>query len=215
MSVEYVEYKEEVINLKENLNHVSQRAQSFIKSTKFFKKDIFLDFLVTLDDHGNIIEVFHGKNSHEIEFILAEVLAKFSGKKKISDIWKINFREIESFLRDENHLPAFAGDMQKIESLFIQLKARLIGFAVKVKLEKQIDWIISQRKKGNQLSLTAQNEWAEVLIRPLEWQLVFCEGDVLTVTNTPTGMDADTLSLLINTILGGEEIIASMKVVAV
>jgi hypothetical protein len=194
---------------------MSQRAQSFIKTPKFFKGGISSDFQVTVDDHDRILTVSHGKNPDNMEFILAEVVAKFSENKTISEIWKINFREIESFLRDENHLPAFAESTQEIESVLIHVKASLIGFAVKAKFNKQHQWIISQRKNWNQLSLTAKNEWAQTLIRPLGWELIFCEGDVLTVTNTPTGMDAEALSLLINAVLSGEEIILPMKVVAV
>jgi len=201
--------------LKANLNNMSQRAQSFIKTPKFFKEGTSSDFLVTIDDHDRILTVSHGKNPDNVEFILAEVVAKFSENKNISDVWKINFREIESFLRDENHLPAFVGSTEEIESVLIQVKASLIGFAVKAKLKNQHEWIISQRKNWNQLSLTAKNEWAQTLIRPLGWELVFCEGDVLTVTNTPIGVDAETLSLLINAVLSGEEINLPMKVVAV
>lgn len=201
--------------MKVNPNEISQRAQTFIKVAKFFKQGLPGDFQVSIDEQDKITAVFHGKNSNDIEFILAEVLAKFSVNKKILEVWKINFREIENFLRDENHLQAFTGDMDKIESIFIKLKAGLIGFAVKVKLDNHQEWSISQRRKGISQSLTAQNEWAQILIRPLGWELVLCEKSILTVTNTPLGVDDETLTLLINTILSGEEIIAPMKVVAV
>ena len=159
--------------------------------------------------------VSHGKKADEIEFILAEIVAKFSENKKFSDIWKINFREIESFLRDENHLPAFTGDTHEIESALIHIKAGMIGSALKAKLKNKLEWIISQRKNWNQITLTAKNEWAQSLIRPLGWELIFCEGEVLTVSNTPPGVDGETLSLLINVILSGEENFLPMKVVAV
>ncbi len=201
--------------MKVNLNIMSQRAQGFIKNPKFFKAGTSSGFLVTLDDYDRILTVSHGKNPEDVEFILAEVVAKFSENKIIPDVWKINFREIESFLRDENHLPAFTESIQEIESVLIQVKASLIGFAVKAKLKNQYEWLISQRKNWNQLSLTAQNEWAQTLIKPLGWELIFCEGDVLTVTNTPAGVDAEALSLLVNAVLSGEEMILPMKVVAV
>ena len=201
--------------MKENLNTMSQRAQSFIRTPKFYKESALKDFLVTMDDQDRIITVFHGKNPDNLEFILAEVVAKFSENKKISDVWKINFRASESFLRDENHLPAFGGDTQEIESLLTQVKVNLVGSAFKSKVIKEQKYIISQRKKWSQLSLTSQNEWAQSLVRTLDWELIFCEGDNLFVTNTPSGVDNETLSLLINIIVSGEEIIPPMKVVAV
>lgn len=201
--------------MKANLNNLSLRAQSFINAPKFFIEGLPSDFMVTVDAHDRILTLSHGKNPDSIEFILAEVVAKFSENMKISDVWKINFREIENFLRDENHLPAFGGDTQEMESLLTQMKAELIGLAFKAKLEKQYKWIISQRKDWNQLTLTAQNEWAQILIKALGWELVLCEGSILTVTNTPSGVDAESLSLLLNTILSGEEMNLPMKVVAV
>jgi hypothetical protein len=102
-----------------------------------------------------------------------------------------------------------------MDSALTLIKAGMIGSALKAKLKKQLEWIISQRKKWNQITLTAKNEWAQALIRPLGWELIFCEGDVLTVSNTPSGVDGDSLSLLINVILSGEENFLPMKVVAV
>ena len=208
-------YKERLINLKVNLNNISQRAQSFLKNPKFFKEGKSSDFFVTIDDQDRIMTIIHGKNPEDMEFLLAEVVAKFSENKKITDVWKINFREIENFLRDENHLSAFVGDPLEIESILNQIKASLIGFAFKSKVENEQMWIISQRKKWKHLSLTAQNEWALALTKTLGWELIFCENNLLTVTKTPEAVDSEALSDLINTILRGEEIVAPMKVVAV
>lgn len=201
--------------MKVNLNNMSQRAQGFIQNPKFFKEGTSSGFIVSVDDNDSILTVSHGKSPDDIEFILAEVVAKFSENKKISDVWKINFREVESFLRDENHLLAFGDDTHEIESVLGGLKVSLISFAFRSKLKNDYEWFISQRKNWNRLSLTAQNEWAHALIKPLGWELVFCEGDILTVTSTPAGVVAESLSLLINTILGEEETLLPMKVVAV
>ena len=201
--------------MKVNLNNISHRAQGLIKTPKFFKKGTSSDFLVTIDEQDRILTVTHGKNPDDIEFILAEVVAKFSENKNIFDIWKINFRETESFLRDENHLPAFTGDTQEIESILIHIKASIIGFALKSKIKKEQEWIFSQWKNLNFISLTLQNQWAQALVKVLNWELVFYEESILTVTNTPEGIDSETLSLLINTILSGEEMIPPVKVVAV
>ena len=201
--------------MKANLNNISQRAQGFIKTPKFFKKGVSSEFLVTINDQDRILTVSHGKNPEDMEFLIAEVVAKFSENKKISEIWKINFREIESFLRDENHLPTFTGDTLEIESILNHIKTTLIGFAFKSKINKENKMIISQWKNINHLSLTVQNQWAQSLVKVLDWELIFYESSILTVTNTPVGVDAETLSLLINSILSGEDIIPPVKVVAV
>lgn len=174
-----------------------------------------VDFEVSVDENDKILTVFHGKNADEVDFIIAEVLAKFSENKRILDIWKINFREIESFLRDENHLPAFTENIPELESILGTHKISLIGFAVKSKLGASSLELVSQRKNWNQLSIAAKNEWAQKLLAPLGWELILCEEEVLTVTSTPSGVDEAGLSLLINTILIGADSLLPMKVVAV
>lgn len=174
-----------------------------------------MDFEVTVDENDKILTVFHGKNADEVDFIIAEVLAKFSENKKIGDIWKINFREIESFLRDENHLPAFTENIPELESILNSNKISLIGFTVKAKLGPVVFELISQRKNWNMLSIAAKNEWAQKILAPLGWELILCEEEVLTVTSTPSGVDEAGLSLLISTILSGVDSLLPMKLVAV
>lgn len=201
--------------MKPNLNLISKRAQSFIETPTFYKAGLPADFEVTLDAHDKILTVFHGKNKSDVDFIIAEVMAKFSGNKNFLDVWKINFREIESFLRDENHLPAFPENNSEAEIIFNQMKISLIGFAVKAKLGTGLKELLSQRKSWNQQTLAAKNLWAQTILSALGWQLILCEGDVLTVKNAPSELDEEGLSLVISTILSGHESLLPMKVVAV
>lgn len=201
--------------MKVNLNSISNRAQHFLKNPLFYKAGLDSDFIVTVDDNDKILTVFHGKNPDDMDFIIAEVLAKFSENKKIQDIWKINFREIESFLRDENHLPAFTDNTLELENILASNKISLIGFAVKAKLGPKAFDLFSQRKNWNQLTLAAKNLWAKELLAPLGWQLILCEEEVLTVTSVPPGIDEAGLSLLFSTVLSGAESLPPMKVVAV
>lgn len=201
--------------MKVNLNSISKRAQHFLKNPVFYKAELNSDFEVSVDDNDKILTVFHGKNPEDVDFIIAEVLAKFSENKKIQDIWKINFREIESFLRDENHLPAFSENIPEVDNILTSTKISLIGFAVKAKLGSKAKDLFSQRKNWNQLTLAAKNVWAKELLAPLGWQLILCEEEVLTVTSVPPGVDEAGLSHLIHTVLSGAESLPPMKVVAV
>lgn len=201
--------------MKVNLNSISHRAQEFLLNPGFHKAGLHSDFLVTIDGNDKILTVFHGKNTEDADFIIAEVLAKFSENKKILDIWKINFREIESFLRDENHLPAFTENIPELEQILNFNKISLVGSAIKAKLGSEADVLFSQRKNWNQLNLAAKNQWAQKLLAPLGWELILCEEEVLTVTLVPESLDEVGSSQLINTILSGGESLPPMKVVAV
>ena len=201
--------------MKVNLNSISNRAQGFLKNPGHFKAGSAAAFEVTVDENDKILTVFHGENSDEVAFVIAEVLAKFSENKKIFEVWKINFREIESFLRDENHLPAFAENIPEIELILNNNKMTLIGSAIKAKLGSKLENLFSQRKNWNQLTLAAKNEWAQTLTLALGWELILCEEDVLTVSSTPHGVDEAGLSLLISSIFSERESLPPMKVVAV
>lgn len=201
--------------MKLNLNSISGRAQSFLKNPSFYKAGLLSDFIVTVDGNDKILTAFHGKNAGDVDFIIASVLAKFSENKKILDIWKINFREIESFLRDENHLPAFTENIPELEQILNSNKISLVGSAIKAKLGSEAENLFSLRKNWNQLSLAAKNQWAQKLSAALGWELILCEEEVLTVTSTPSGVDEAGLSVLIGTVLSGAETLPPMKVVAV
>lgn len=201
--------------MKVNLNSISNRAQGFLKNPGHFKAGSTAAFEVTVDENDKILTVFHGENTDEVDFVIADVLAKFSENKKIFEVWKINFREIESFLRDENHLPAFAENIPEIELILNNNKMTLIGSAIKAKLGSKLEILFSQRKNWNQLTLTVKNEWAQTLTLALGWELILCEEDVLTVSSAPHGVDEAGLSLLINSIFSGSSSLPPMKVVAV
>lgn len=201
--------------MKVNLNTISHRARSFFAQPQFYQSGLPADFEVVLDGHDSILTVRHGRNSQNIDFLIAEIVAKFSINKKIQDVWKINFREIESFLRDENHLPAFTENISDLGPIVDSTKISLIAFALKAQLKHSDESVFSQRKNWNQLTLAAKNRWAQQLLAALGWELILCEDNVLTVTGTPVGVDQHALSDLINTILSIEENLLPMKVVAV
>jgi hypothetical protein len=193
--------------LKVNLQLISKRAQNLLEQKEFFKEDIGSLFFVEWEN-DKILTVSHRGNPADAEFIFAESLARIAKKRSIPELWKISFREVDSFLRDENHLPAFSGEADVFEEVFNQIKISLIAYAAKSKLSNPISY-------NENLTLAKKNEWAQNLLRPLGWQLVLLEAGVLTVTHTPENVQAFTLEAVINTILEGEVQIPPLKVVAV
>lgn len=194
--------------MKANLTSISKRAQGFLGTPEFFKGSLTHKFEVIFNTNDKILTVFHRENPADLEFIFAETLARFSKNKNIPELWKINFREVDSFLRDENHLPAFQEDGVLLEKILLKTKISLIASAVKAQLKS--DFLLSK-----ETNLAAKNLWAQKLITPLGWELVLYEHDVLTVTGLPEGVPTEALEELLKDILEGGEKVLPMKVVAV
>jgi hypothetical protein len=201
------------------VNLISQRAQSFLEKPEFYKLDLKShlqkNFAVTLDENDRILTVFHRKNERAIETILAEVVSKFAKNKKISELWKINFREVDSFLRDSNHLPTFSDDQVLAEKLLQETKISLIAEAVGARLQNDISELKMQISQWSELGLVAKNLWAQKIIAPLEWELVLCETDSLVLTKTPEGVSPTEQLAVLQEVLGWQEASLPMKIVAV
>jgi hypothetical protein len=202
-----------MINLKVNL--ISKRAQDFLSSSAHFLPNQTAVFRVSLDESDKILTVSHSNNEPNLEKLFAEVLAKFAKNKKISELWKINFREVESFLRDENHLPAFPENQDLAENALIKSRNSLIASAVETKLQNNFPLLNKQVSQWGSLSLVEKNKWADMLLAPLEWQLIYCEGDVLNVTKIPEGVDSAVLTEVIQMIFKSEGKLLPVKLVAV
>ena len=201
--------------MKENLNTFSARAKKFVESPEYFQVGISSGFLVTMDKHDRILTVFHGTFQSELELIFAEVLSKFAVNKKIPEIWSIHFREIESFLRDENHLPAFQGEQKNLEEVLRKLKMLLIVSASMSALSSNCGRYSQLLLNWETLSLADRNAFLGEIIRPMGFELVLYFEDVLTVHSLgPHGENSDLESVVLG-ILGAMGKVLPMKVVAV
>lgn len=201
--------------MKLNLPKISKRAQSFLINPAAFKTDIRGDFEVLLDKSDRILTVFHSKKAENLDFILAEVLIKFAKNKNIHELWKISFREIESFLRDENHLHAFQEDSLILDKLWRDTLCALIASCAQELLKEDIEELINQAHQWKKQTLVAKNLWAQKLISPMGWQLVFCDTDQLSLKGLPEKLNSDELQALFSKILGEGESVLPVKVVAV
>ena len=202
-------------NLKVNLNTISKRARDFLNNPQFINAEIDSDFELILDLSGIILTVYHKGNSSEVQLIFSEVLAVFAKNKTIHELWKVNFREVENFLRDENHLLAFPQPTLEFENLLNITKISMIAEGFKnlsggkiYDLKKTVfDW--------ENLNLVAKNQWAEEFLDIIGAELIFCDNFTLTFTNKGQDITRSDLEILVQKILVGEENVLPMKVVAV
>lgn len=208
--------------MKVATHSLSKRAEDIIKSPRFLlesipegkkKGETGSIFLVTGSD--KILTVKHYTPSSQIEFLFAEVLCLFSSGKTLEETWKISYREVDSFLRDENHLP-FAADLaEKGEEIFVQTKLSLMAAFFKEAHKEQF----SLWQKGvlgwQELSLVEKNRWALEVTSALSWDLVLCERESLVVDKVFPGLSPEALSFFMDELFAFRSNIPPMKVVAV
>lgn len=201
--------------MKVNLATTSKRAQGILINPQFKKDELDTDFQVTMDSGDRILTVFHSGKSGEYELIFSEALAVFAKNRTIGELWRINFREVENFLRDENHLPAFAEKAPVLEEILRIRKISMIAEALRTKAGEEIYTLVEVMFDWRNLSLVAKNQWALEFLKTIDSELIFCDEETLTFTKTSKEVEGSDLELLVQKILGGGEIVLPMKVVAV
>ncbi|MBC7429072.1 MAG: hypothetical protein H7336_10700 [Bacteriovorax sp.] len=201
--------------MKVNLDKISKRAKGFYESPQFLNSNLLEDFVVTLDSSDKILTVFYKDNPGEVELIFSEALAIFSQNRTQNDLWKINFREFENFLRDENHLPAFNESVQDLDDVLTKIKISLIASMLRKRFKADLNSYIDAIYHWRNLTMTARNIWANDFLAAIGWELIFCDEATLTVSRTPAGAANESLEYLLQKILGCIESGLPMKVVAV
>ena len=73
------------------------------------------------------LRFYINSNKTQVEKIFLESLACLCEGRSVSYLIGLTFREMENFLRDENHLPVFEGDIDLATSLFFESKLDLIA----------------------------------------------------------------------------------------
>ena len=117
--------------MKAETYHFTRRAQELLAKKEFFKATQENDFEIVLDSSDKILTVTYSNPQTEIELLFREILARFSKGRLLKQALEINFRELENFLRDENHLPSFTKEStQKLSELLKELKLSLISSAL-------------------------------------------------------------------------------------
>jgi hypothetical protein len=201
--------------LKANLEKISKRAWGFYENPQFLNSDLLEDFEVILNDSDKILTVSHRKYSIDIDLIFSEAMALFSLNRTISDLWKINYREFENFLRDENHLPAFAEDATILEEFFVKMKISLIASTINFRQKTKLALLKNGIFNWRNLSLVEKNIWSRDFLEVLGWTFIFCDEGTLTVANSPLFTTNESLELLLMKIFGVGELDFPLKVVAV
>lgn len=201
--------------MEQKLVTISKRAQAILANPQYLNSSINDSFQVTLDLSDKILTVHHSGKQGEIELILSEALIVFAKNQSLNDLWKINFREVENYLRDENHLPAFSADLVNLEEKLNLLKISLIAAGLRARSKEDLSRLASVVFDWEKHSLVTKNIWARDFLAVLGFELIFCDGQTLTLTKVPGEATNSDLEYLFKHLLGSVENDLPMKVVAV
>ena len=153
---------------------LSNRAQCLLKSPrhlykedgKIEQKEKFTWHFKTVETNNNflddkILTLSFGESSNILETLFKEAISQMSSGRTVHFLEKLSFRELENFLRDENHLPVFhQTDLLKAQEIAKVVKNSLLSEL----LEKKIDKKMAPPISWNDLSLVQKNLQSRSLI---------------------------------------------------
>ena len=201
--------------LKVNLNTISIRAREMIADPRFFSDDLSDRFSVTINENKRILSVLHGKGALDIDFLFSEVLARFALNKTNLEILNIPFREIESFLRDENHLPAFTDSLDFVERAWGTSKGSLVAAVALASFGPEVKLLKEQISRWDEMNLAGKNALLAKILSTLGWELILYFEETLTVKPRPKEIENFVIEAILQEIFRAGGKVLPMKVVAV
>jgi len=152
--------------------------------------------------------------------LFLESVCRMLVNRPLQALFSLSFREVENFLRDENHLPAFTNDSESsAREVFLQVKMTLVQ---KVLLENMdIKRLIGTDQSWNDLSLAGKNR---TVINFFSWlndrfgkanslELILVEDPVVTVKNNDFPLDLPLIEGLLNQLFTSKETLSPLKVI--
>jgi hypothetical protein len=154
------------------LKILSKRAQDFLISplhrNKNFidssQKDILWDSrLEARKDSSfygdNILTLsYFTQTDNELEKLFLEAVARLATERNIAFLANLSFREVENYLRDENHLPVFEADGAiKPETAYLKIKYSLLCSLVLKRVQGHALFNKLALRPWSELSLVEKN----------------------------------------------------------
>lgn len=158
-----------------------------------------------------------------IESLFLEAISQMTLGRNIGTIRSLSFRELENFLRDENHLPVFEKSAEiSPEVSFKKVKTSLLVTLLLSEIKKNMG-NDSSFEIWSELNLIEKNKMGQIFISsinnlfssaiPLQLALASTEEIAVVLNDFPISIEV--IEGLANEILGKAEEISCLKVVAV
>lgn len=228
--------------MEKNINKAqvawSKRAQQFLANPthqlaecpdKLSLKKWSWDFTLEGLQQGNfqsdsILTLFYFSESASVlETLFLESLSRMCIKRNISSLLKLSFRELENYLRDENHLPSLENlEALSAEACFKQVKNSLLTAIIMKEIKKNYTYDLDSRTWA-QLNLLEKNQSGHTfifrlnklfsLVKPME--LAFAGNEEFSVVMNDFPLEISLIQELADSTFGGRVGFSSFKVVAV
>lgn len=154
--------------------------------------------------------------------LFLETISILSIEKNIDFLIRLGFREVENYLRDENHRPAFdAKDEISLEKSFKKVKNSLLSALILNKLKETKDKY-RQNISWNDLSFVEKNRRVMAILEDLNLlfpkgkkaSLALVENETIFLVKNDLPLDLDTVELILRPLFHIDSGKSSLKVVA-
>lgn len=201
--------------LKSFIDCGSKKWQWSFSFEKLDSNELHSDKILTLS--------YFSEEASICDLLILETLSLMVKGRDVLALNHLSFRELENFLRDENHLPVFENLPGNFpEESFKSVKNSLIVAILKNKLEAKLN-PTKKLIKWEELSLVEQNKTCLAYVtllnnlfnkaNPLE--LVLASTDEISLILNGFPLSIEVIEGLLKEFIGDEQQISSFKVVAV
>ena len=228
--------------MKDNTNSeqiiFSKRAQEFLSTPHHTSPKTFnnpeeyrwiWDFTVGKEQKSNLVSdkiltlFYLNIKGSLLESLFLEAISRLITEKSISFLLKLTYREMENFLRDENHLPVFNNSMNYLaEESFKTVKNSLLTTFLITEIQEN-KGLSFQSLHWENLTLIEKNQKAQTIITLLNslflgstpLQLALAEKETISIIINDFPVANDVLEELFKVIFHTTKENSSFKVIAV
>jgi hypothetical protein len=217
------------MNPENQNNSFSRRAHELLSDLRYASsKSVQSDFHWKIDysressqlQNDKILTLqYSSPVKNNLENIFLESICRLAKGKTMQFLFAVSYREIESFLRDENHIPAFSESIvPEAQTILGRVKKSLLVEILLGDLEKSG---LSEKKKWPVLTIVEKNravaslffELGKVFSQGKKLELILAEDNTVTVKKNDFPLDLEIIEALMGQIFFKHESISPLKVI--
>ncbi len=189
---------------------LSQKAKKFALNPSYYDKGLSEPLNIGIDQSDNILTLSHCFQPGTVECLMIESLASLCLHKNLKYLWKIQYKELENFLRDENHIPALS-----IETIFFEAFSKMRQLFIMESLKQALAHHSELNYPQNDSNLVELNRWGQHFSRFLNGELILVEGAQFNIKLNPMSMSQTDINMVFENLHGARSNWPMFKVVAV
>ncbi len=189
---------------------LSQKAKKFALNPSYYDKGLSEPLNIGIDQSDNILTLSHCFQPETVECLMIESLASLCLHKNLKYLCKLQYKELENFLRDENHIPALS-----IETIFFEAFSKMRQLFIMESLKQALAHHSELNYPQNDSNLVELNRWGQHFSRFLNGELILVEGAQFNIKLNPMSMSQTDINMVFENLHGARSNWPMFKVVAV